>query len=214
MSVTALAIRKNSQPHLDIIKLNHAASSEVSELLLSAITCIENDEAIALDFVKKASKLLRPHYGISDAGVTRQNLAIVVGGLAPWQIGRLKTYIAERISSQISLHELAQLVNLSTSYFSSAFKASVGLSPHNYIVAQRVEFAKQLMLNTNAPLCEIALDCGLADQAHLSRVFRRLTGTTPSAWRRFVRQPVGNTTIPAVEHRDAAVHSMDTMRVQ
>jgi AraC family transcriptional regulator len=105
-------------------------------------------------------------------------------------------------------------VKLSTSYFSSAFKTSFGLSPHNYIVAQRVEFAKQLMLNTSAPLCEIALDCGLADQAHLSRVFRRLTGTTPSAWRRFVKQPVGNTTTYNVEHLDVAVHLLDTMRVQ
>ncbi|WP_436120364.1 AraC family transcriptional regulator [Phyllobacterium sp. LjRoot231] len=58
------------------------------------------------------------------------------------------------------------------------------------------------------------LDCGLADQAHLSRVFRRLTGTTPSASRRFVTQQVGNTTVHAVEHRNLAVHSMDTMRVQ
>ncbi|PSH61843.1 helix-turn-helix domain-containing protein [Phyllobacterium sophorae] len=213
MSVTALAIRGNSQPRLDIIKLNHAASSEVSELLLSAMTCIENDEAIALDFVKKASRLLRPHYVISDAGVTRDP-TIAIGGLAPWQINRLKTYIAERISSQISLHELARLVKLSTSYFSSAFKASIGLSPHNYIVAQRVEFAKHLMLNTDAPLCEIALDCGLADQAHLSRVFRRLTGATPSAWRRFVKQPAAIIPTNNVEHRDVTVHSIDTMRVQ
>jgi AraC-like DNA-binding protein len=52
-----------------------------------------------------------------------------------------------------------------------------------------VEYAKQRMLTTNAPLCEIALDCGLADQSHLSRVFRRVTGTTPSAWRRYFSRP-------------------------
>jgi AraC-like DNA-binding protein len=45
------------------------------------------------------------------------------------------------------------------------------------------------MIESNAPLCEIALDCGLADQAHLCRVFRRMTGTTPSVWRRFAANP-------------------------
>lgn len=51
-----------------------------------------------------------------------------------------------------------------------------------------VQREKKLMLEGNAPLCEIALDCGLADQAHLSRIFRNKTGTTPSAWRRYAHQ--------------------------
>ncbi|SFB16544.1 AraC-type DNA-binding protein [Rhizobium sp. NFR07] len=113
----------------------------------------------------------------------------ITGGLAPWQVKKVKQYIGARISHGIPLDELAQQVRLSTSYFSTAFKATFGISPHSYIVACRVEHAKQRMLNTEAPLCEIALDCGLADQSHLSRVFRRVTGTTPSAWRRHAVQP-------------------------
>jgi AraC-like DNA-binding protein len=106
------------------------------------------------------------------------------GGLAPWQVKRVRQHIDARISHAIPLDELAQQVRLSTSYFSTAFKVTFGISPHSYIVTRRVDHAKQRMMSTDAPLCEIALDCGLADQSHLSRVFRRVTGTTPSAWRR------------------------------
>lgn len=116
---------------------------------------------------------------------------VATGGLAPWQVKKVKHYIDERISHGIPLDELAQQVRLSTSYFSAAFKATFGVPPHNYVVSRRVAHAQRRMLTSDAPLCEIALDCGLADQAHLSRVFRRVTGTTPSAWRRYFSRPAG-----------------------
>ena len=181
MPATATAIR-NIRP--STLALSDELSNQVSALLQSALACIANDDSIALDLLQKATRLMRPSDIVSDAGPSQENSRIQLGGLAPWQVKRLKTYVAENIATQISLFEMATLVKLSTSYFSSAFKVSFGISPHNYVVAQRVEFAKHQMRSTDCPLCEIALDCGLADQAHLSRVFRRLTGTTPSAWRR------------------------------
>lgn len=159
------------------------SAGEVTRLLLRAATCVERDEAIAIDLVKKASTLLGTT--ARAEGDERATGRPVSGGLAPWQVKRLKTFIAENISASICLDDLARQVNLSTSYFSAAFKVSFGVSPHSYVVSRRVEYAKHRMLHSDAPLCEIALDCGLADQAHLSRVFRRMTGTTPSAWRRY-----------------------------
>jgi AraC-like DNA-binding protein len=187
MPATATIATEKHLPNVSVRDVNSQTSSEVSQLLLRAINCFEQDEAIAIDLVKRASMLLKPYYVVSDDGVLRDKS--VSGGLAPWQVMRLKRYVADNVSCSVSIDDLAELVRLSTSYFSAAFKTSFGLSPHNYIVAQRIEHAKHLMLTTDAPLCEIALDCGLADQAHLSRVFRRLTGTTPSAWRRFRISP-------------------------
>ncbi|MDK1491882.1 AraC family transcriptional regulator [Sinorhizobium sp. 7-81] len=112
--------------------------------------------------------------------------------MAPWQVKRLKLHIENSISRPIALHELAALSRLSTSRFSAAFKISFGLPPHAYLIERRVAFAKTRMLTSDAPLCEIALDCGLADQAHLSRVFRRVTGTPPSVWRRSRREASGD----------------------
>lgn len=188
MAMTGMAVVEDRQPHFSVGEVNSQTSSEVSNLLLRAITCCERDEANAIDLVKKASRLLRPYYAVVGNALSPRE-KVIVGGLAPWQIMRLKAYVADRISCPIAIDELSDLVKLSTSYFSTAFKATFGLSPHNYVVAQRIEHAKVLMLTTDMLLCEIALSCGLADQAHLSRLFRRQTGTTPSAWRRFSVRP-------------------------
>lgn len=104
------------------------------------------------------------------------------GGLAPWQVKRVAAHIDMRLSEKLCLDGLAELAKLSTSYFSAAFRRSFGTSPHVYITARRVERAKQLIAD-GMPLCEVALECGFADQAHLSRVFRRVAATTPTAWR-------------------------------
>ncbi len=157
-------------------------SVEISALLLRAVTCVEQDEASALDLIRRASSLLRP----KPTRLERSDISS--GGLAPWQVTRLNAFIVRNISQSILIEDLAHLCNLSTSYFSAAFKATYGVSPHNHLIHCRVEHAKKLMLEGNAPLCEIALDCGLADQAHLSRIFRNITGTTPSAWRRYAHK--------------------------
>jgi AraC family transcriptional regulator len=106
------------------------------------------------------------------------------GGLAPWQVAKVKLYVEAHLSDDITCPELATLVRLSPSHFSRAFKVSFGCSPHAYVVAQRLDQAKALMLSTEAPLCEVALVCGFADQSHFSTKFHRAVGRTPSAWRR------------------------------
>ncbi|MEG4942592.1 helix-turn-helix transcriptional regulator [Microcoleus sp. F4-D5] len=75
--------------------------------------------------------------------------------------------------------ELAGIAQLSPYYFSRAFKQSVGISPHQYVIQQRVERAKQLLLQGNMSLYEIAIACGFTHQSHLTRHFKRLTGVTP-----------------------------------
>ncbi len=163
--------------------LDSRASKEVRTLLLHALNCYQYDGANALELVSKASRILVGNIGIvEDDTVSTEKVAD--RGLAKWQIAKVKALVSERLPSSVSVGELAEIANLSTSYFCTLFKVTFGRSPHNYVVAQRVEFAKHLMETTSAPLSEIALSCGLADQAHLSRLFRRFTGVTPSAWRR------------------------------
>lgn len=106
------------------------------------------------------------------------------GGLAPWQKRRLDQYLAEHLEDTLRVEYLAKQVSLSVSYFCRAFKKTYGTSPHLHIIKLRVALAKQLMLTTNEPLSQIALSCGMADQAHLSRLFRHGVGESPSAWRR------------------------------
>lgn len=115
----------------------------------------------------------------SSAGAT-----VARGGLAPWQLRKLDRYLRENVANSLRLPALAGEINLSVSHFNRSFKASRGLTPHLYIVKLRLELAQSLMLTTRDPLCAIALTCGLADQAHLTKLFRRHFGETPAAWRR------------------------------
>lgn len=154
---------------------------QVSRLLAHAMSLIERDQEGAMEFVRRASALA------SHAGSLEENSRSTRGGLAPWQAERVKRHIDKAYAGRINLDELAQMTRLSNSYFSAAFRASFGTSPHDYICRRRIEQAKHLMVHTQTPLSEIALDCGFADQSHLSRVFRRITGHTPAAWRRVRR---------------------------
>jgi AraC-like DNA-binding protein len=108
----------------------------------------------------------------------------VRGGLAPWQKRKVDRYLRENLDRPVRLDTVAEQVALSVSYFSRAFKETFGTTPHMHMLRMRVELAQKLMLTTEEPLSQIALACGLADQAHLSKLFRRVVGETPSAWRR------------------------------
>ncbi len=106
------------------------------------------------------------------------------GGLAPWQIRQVKTYIVANLGTTIRTQDLASIARLSPFHFGRAFRESFGDSPHSYLLRRRIERSQGLMLTTNSSLAEIAIDCGLADQAHFGNIFRRLVGESPGAWRR------------------------------
>jgi AraC family transcriptional regulator len=106
------------------------------------------------------------------------------GGLAPWQTRKVDRYMRECLERPLHVEEMAEQVSLSVSHFFRAFKESFGTTPHMHIIRLRLELAQRLMLTTDEPLSQIALACGLVDQAHLSTLFRRGMGETPSAWRR------------------------------
>jgi len=108
----------------------------------------------------------------------------VRGGLAPWQLKRVDDYIEANLGSTIRAADLARIAQQSVSYFSRAFRRSVGYTPHAYVMRQRMRRAQDIMLSSEHPLSRIALECGMSDQAHFSRVFRKLVGTNPWAWRR------------------------------
>jgi AraC family transcriptional regulator len=105
-------------------------------------------------------------------------------GLAPWQLARVRRHIERHLGSRLTNAGLAALVGLNEDYFARAFKVSAGCPPHAYVVKRRIEHAKSLLLGGNLPLCQVALAAGFADQAHLSRRFRKTVGASPASWRR------------------------------
>jgi len=112
------------------------------------------------------------------------SLPVARGGLAPWQLRRAKEMICSRLDQALPMAELARAVNVSPGHFVRAFKQSTGQPPHRWLVEQRIEKARQLLVNTSLSLAEIALACGFSDQSHFARAFSRAMHTSPSAWRR------------------------------
>jgi AraC family transcriptional regulator len=106
------------------------------------------------------------------------------GGLAPWQERRAKEMLLADLSGSLSLADLSSACRLSCSHFSQAFRQTVGCPPHQWLLTQRVERSKQLLLNTDQPLSEIALVTGFADQSHFTRVFSQRVKVSPGVWRR------------------------------
>lgn len=106
-------------------------------------------------------------------------------GLNASQGNRVLAHIEQHLNGALPAVELATVLRLSSSHFSRAFKVRFGIPPHAYVLLRRIELAKTLMLaNAGRPLADVALACGLSDQSHLARVFRRHVGETPRAWRK------------------------------
>ena len=157
--------------------LGSVNSTVVDRLLLDARDAMTSDVGTALRCIQRAASLL-------EAPVQPPIMPPARGGLARWQIDRIKRHIDDHIEHPIHVAELAGLAKLSSGYFSNAFKTSLGETPHAYVISRRLAQAKHLMRSSDKPLCEIAMDCGFSDQAHMCRQFRKGTGTSPNAWRR------------------------------
>jgi AraC family transcriptional regulator len=106
------------------------------------------------------------------------------GGLSRQQIKYLIDYMQMNLDQSIHLKELATLLNMSQYHFCRLFKRSTGVSPHQFLLRQRVNRAKQLLQKSDRSILEVATHCGFTDGSHLTRHFRNLTGVTPTTFRK------------------------------
>jgi AraC family transcriptional regulator len=134
--------------------------------------------------VRRADALLR-NYPMQQVEASELRHTPPSGpALLAWQIKQLMVYIESHIEFPISIQELASIARLSPSHFCRAFRNSLNESPHCFVMQRRIARSQALMSTTGAPLSHIAIDCGFADQAHFSRVHRKLVGMAPGTWRR------------------------------
>jgi AraC family transcriptional regulator len=99
------------------------------------------------------------------------------------RLKRVLAYIDERADENLRLAELAKAAGMSMFHFAKLFKQSTGHSPHRYALRRRMEKAKQLLREEDASVLEISVRTGFVDQRHFTKVFRRFTGLTPTAYR-------------------------------
>jgi AraC family transcriptional regulator len=129
-------------------------------------------------FVDQLKTTLVAHL-LRTYGVQKAQIVTYANGLPQHKLNQLLDYIEAHLDCSLELEDLAQQVDMSQFYFSRLFKQSLGITPHQYVIQQRVERAKQLLHKGDLSLVEVSLECGFANQGHLNRHFKRLTGTTP-----------------------------------
>jgi len=116
-------------------------------------------------------------YCVESGPVGRDRLA-----LSPTQVSRVREYIRTNLARDIGLAEMADQLSLSPHYFSMRFKHALGVSPHHYVLRERIHEARRLLAVGRMSISEVALSLGFSDQSHFSQAFRKMTGTTPKRY--------------------------------
>jgi AraC family transcriptional regulator len=156
-----------------------------AQLIEAACRARDGDSDGTRAYIARAVALLDGHPGPRVYGQTgaRSPRQIPRGGFAAWQSRRLAAHVDANLAGKIVIKDLATALGISVGHFCRAFKRTFGMPARIWIRYRRIEFAQGLMLTTGASLSEIALSCGMSDQSHFTRSFRRIVGEAPSSWR-------------------------------
>lgn len=172
---------------LDAPRLGFADDRVMRLARLIAAECVDGDRDSLHDLYGE-SLVLALFAALLEAAPAARKRAR--GRLADRQLRRATDFLQENCLRNVRLEELAALTGLSQSHFCHAFKASTGMPPHQWQMQARIARVKELLSCRGVALTAVAATAGFSDQAHLTRVFRRWTGTTPAAWRREQAVPI------------------------
>jgi AraC-like DNA-binding protein len=170
---TELESSTPSEPQFDCL------ANSLVQLLETAKQDLDHDREAAKALLAKASSILQSKIdrrsGANDSGT---------GGLAGWQIARVRAFIDKNLDGTFHTKDLSAVARRSAAHFARSFKHSFGESPHAYVMRRRLEKACHLMMTSSESLSQIALSVGFSDQSHLCKRFKQAFGESPSNWRR------------------------------
>ena len=159
------------------------ADATIRNLGCSLVGGFERPHEVSRIFLEHVSLAVCAHIAQAYGGM-RPNSMARRGGLAAWQERRARELLVAHLDGAVAAADIAKECRLSVGHFSRAFRQSMGVAPHAWLLNRRVEVAKDLLRDRDSSLSEIALSCGFADQSHFTRVFTRRVGVSPGAWRR------------------------------
>jgi AraC family transcriptional regulator len=110
--------------------------------------------------------------------------SVVKGGISRPNLHRVLEFIAANLQNEIHLEDLARVASLSVFHFARAFRQSMGLTPHQYVLQRRIDNARSLLRLPGATIGAVAAATGFADASHFSKIFRKQVGVTPKTWQR------------------------------
>ncbi len=166
----------------------HAAILEegpfsVEQLAIALTTALRDGTAGDGLYIDTLAQMMAVHLARNHSAQSRPGRMPPMQTISGWRMRRVLEYIEENLDGDLSLEAMAAEVDISPIYLARAFKAAVGQSPHRYVLARRVERAKELLRNTDLPVVDVALSSGFSSQSHLSYWFQRYVGVSPAAYR-------------------------------
>lgn len=178
------AIRESIEPErVELLPHSPKPDPLIYQIGLALKAELERDEAGSRLYAEAMANALivhlLKHYAVHTPVVQNHS-----DGLSRSKLKQVIDYIHNHLDQDLSLNELAAMVQMSPTYFARLFKQSTGFPPHQYVVHHRIELAKRLLFQPELSIAEIAYQVGFANQGHLNRHFKKLTGTTPGSLRR------------------------------
>lgn len=165
---------------------------QVERVLLSFLPELETGGLGGELYAESLANVLAVHllrrYSSLGAGDRRIVSRGPSGRLSGRALKRAADFIGDNLASSLSLEEISAAASVSPRHLSRLFKDATGLSPHQYVIRERVEKARELLAGTDLPVGEVALVVGFAHQGHLARHFVRLVGLSPARFRRGSRR--------------------------
>jgi AraC family transcriptional regulator len=136
-------------------------------------------------YVESVIQVLANHL-VRNYSTSRVATEATTAKLSPQQLQQAIDYIHDRVAQDITLSELAHVVQMSQYRFARAFKQSTGMPPHQYLLFQRIELAQKLLANKKLAIGDISYQLGFANQSHFTATFRRFTTVTPNMYRQSI----------------------------
>lgn len=171
---------------IDLLERTGHPDLITSRLLLSAADSLEGNGALDALFRHQLTDLLATRVLAAHSG-SPTTFQPTMGGLSPKVLLRATERLRSDSDADVSLSVLASDAGLSRFHFCRAFKESTGLSPHAWLRQHRLEQAMNMLRDTDASVVSVAVALGYASQTAFAAAFRKLTGETPSDWRRRMR---------------------------
>ncbi len=163
---------------IDLVHCFGQQDSQLQRIAMLLLSELHSNSIMGRLYVESLTQVLviylLRHYCESTPLIRSENRR-----LTRTQLQQAIDYIHTYLDRDLSLVEIAAVINISPTYFASLFKREIGTSPHQYVIQQRVERAKMMLLETDLTIADIALRVGFSSQSHLTQQFKRITGMTP-----------------------------------
>jgi AraC family transcriptional regulator len=180
--LTHAAYESANSEQVELKPLVIAPDPLVCQIILSLKTVLETDATNSCFYAESMATALAAHF-LRNYSTRKHSLPEYEDGLPKYKLKQALEYMNVHLSENISLATISDELGISQYYFCRLFKQSTGMTPHAYLIQQRVERSKQLLRLKEYSMLDIAIECGFANPSHFAKWFRRYTGISPKQFR-------------------------------